>query len=49
MGLRQRPDQTLEYYSGACPGDLFSDPGGAVKARVQQCLTTGCVEPAPLR
>jgi len=45
MALKQLPDQTLELYSGACPGDIFSDPDGSVQARVQQCLTTGCTVP----
>lgn len=45
MALKQLPDLTLELYSGACPGDIFSDPDGSVQARVQQCLTTGCAVP----
>ena len=46
MALKQLPDQTLELHSGACPGDIFPDDSGTVKARVQQCMTTGCVAPS---
>jgi len=42
MALKQLPDRTLELFSGACPGDIFSDGDGSVKARVQQCLAGGC-------
>ena len=49
MGLRQLPDQTLELLSGACPGSLFPDGDGSVKARVQQCMTSGCAPSAPRR
>ena len=46
MALKQLPDQTLELHSGACPGNIFPDDSGMVKARVQQCMTTGCVAPS---
>lgn len=49
MALKQLPDRTLELFSGACPGDIFSDPDGTVKARVQQCMTGGCASPTPFQ
>lgn len=49
MAFKQLPDLTLELYSGACPGDIFADGNGSVKARVQQCMTGSCVAPAPQR
>lgn len=48
MGLKQLPDGTLELGIGACPGAIFNNDGGAAKARVQQCMTTGCA-PTPTR
>ena len=49
FALKQLPDLTLEHFSGACPGDLFSDPDGSIKTRVQQCMTGNCVAPVPFR
>ncbi len=49
FALKQLPDLTLEHYSGACPGDLFADPNGSIKARVQQCMTGNCAPQTPVR
>lgn len=46
MGLKQLPDGTLELGIGACPGSIFDD---SAKARVQQCMTSGCTPPVPNR
>lgn len=50
MAFEQLPDMTLELTAGACPGAIFSDPGGATAARVQQCLRgEDCSPPVPFR
>jgi len=49
MALKQLPDQTLELFSGTCPGDVFPDNGGATKARVRQCMTSGCTPQNPFQ
>ena len=49
MAFKQLPDRTLELRSGACPGSIFADGDGSVKARVQQCMTGNCVPPTPFR
>lgn len=48
IALKQLPDQTLELSTGPCPGDVFPQNGGQTKARLQQCLTSGCPPQGPL-
>ena len=46
MALKQLRDGTLELGVGACPGSIFDS---SAKARVQQCMTSGCPPQAPTR
>ncbi len=46
MALKQLPDGTLELGVGACPGSIFDS---SAKARVQQCMTSGCPPQQPRR
>ncbi len=46
VALKQLPDLTLEYVSGACPGDIFQDDTGQVENTIKACMAAGrCPEP----